>query len=129
MTNMLYFGDNLDWLPRLEASSVDLIYLDPPFNSQASYNLLYKSPESSIPHAQYQAFEDSWTWGKLASVAFHRVMTSGSPAAEILSAIRNFMHESDMMAYLAMMTARLVEMRRVLKPSGSLYPRHPSVSS
>lgn len=84
------FWGHLDWLPRLEANSVDLIYLDPPFNSQASYNLLYKSPESSIPHAQYQAFENSWTWDDPASFAFHQVMTSGSPAAAILSAIKNY---------------------------------------
>jgi DNA modification methylase len=119
--NALYFGDNLDWLPKIDAESVDLIYLDPPFNSQASYNLLYKSPEGGPADAQYQAFEDSWKWGKAANLCYHLVLSSGSPAAEILVALRNFMHESDMMAYLAMMTARLIELHRVLKPTGSLY--------
>jgi site-specific DNA-methyltransferase (adenine-specific) len=121
MTNMLYFGDNLDWLPRFETDSVDLIYLDPPFNSKASYNLLYRSPEGGPADAQSQAFEDSWTWGTAANLCYHHVMNSGSPAAEILAALRNFMRESDMMAYLTMMTVRLIEMQRILKPTGSLY--------
>jgi DNA modification methylase len=121
MTNMLYFGDNLDWLPKIDPESVDLIYLDPPFNSQASYNLLYKSPDGGPAEAQFQAFEDSWTWGPAANLCYHHVLTSNSPAADILVALRDFMHESDMMAYLAMMTARLIEMHRVLKSTGSLY--------
>jgi hypothetical protein len=65
--------------------------------------------------------EDSWTWGPGANLCYHDVLTSNSPAAEILVALRDFMHESDMMSYLAMMTARLTEMHRVLKPTGSLY--------
>jgi DNA modification methylase len=121
MPNMLYFGDNLDWLPKIDSESVDLIYLDPPFNSQASYNLLYKSPDGGPAEAQFQAFEDSWKWGPAANLCYHRVLTSNSPATDILVALRDFMHESDMMAYLAMMTARLTEMHRVLKPTGSLY--------
>jgi site-specific DNA-methyltransferase (adenine-specific) len=116
MPNMLYFGDNLDWLPKIDSESVDLIYLDPPFNSQASYNLLYKSPDGGPAEAQFQAFEDSWKWGPAANLCYHRVLTSNSPATDILVALRDFMHESDMMAYLAMMTARLTEMHRVLKP-------------
>jgi adenine specific DNA methylase Mod len=94
MTNVLYFGDNLDWLPKIDSDSVDLIYLDPPFNSQASYNLLYRSPDGDAAEAQFQAFEDSWTWGEAANLCYHHVLNSGSPAAEILSALRNFMHES-----------------------------------
>jgi DNA modification methylase len=121
MKNTLYFGDNLDWLPKIDPASVDLIYLDPPFNSKANYNLLYKSPEGSAADAQYHAFQDSWRWGSAANRCYHTVLSSGSPAAEILVALRNFMHESDMMAYLAMMTARLIEMHRLLKPTGCLY--------
>jgi hypothetical protein len=121
MTNMLYFGDNFDWLPKIEPESIDLIYLDPPFNSAASYNLLYKSPDGGPAEAQFQAFEDSWTWGPAANVCYHHVLTSNSPAAEIVVAMRDFMHESDMMAYLAMMTARLIEMHGVLsQPAASI---------
>ena len=119
--NTLYFGDNLDWLPKLAAELVDLIYLDPPFNSNATYNLLYKSPTGGPSQSQYQAFHHSWTWDEAAAFAEHHVLTSGSPAAEILAALKNAMHNSDLMAYLTMMTARLIEMRRVLKPTGSLY--------
>ncbi len=127
--NTLYFGDNLDWLPKLAAESVDLIYLDPPFNSNATYNLLYKSPTGGPSQSQYQAFHDSWTWDEAAAFAEHHVLTSGSPAAEILAALKNAMHNSDLMAYLTMMTARLIEMRRVLKPTGSLYLHCDSTAS
>lgn len=119
--NKLYFGDNLYWLPEMPDGSVQLIYLDPPFNSNAAYHLLYKSPDRTTATAQYQAFIDSWTWGPAADAAFLKVMTSGSPAAGILSALQNFMQKSDIMAYLTMMAARLIELHRILSPTGSLY--------
>lgn len=119
--NKLYFGDNLDWLPKLASDSVDLIYLDPPFNSKASYNLLYKSPQGEAAQAQYQAFVDSWRWSHSTDIALRKVMTSGSPAAGIISALHNHMQQSDLEAYLVMMAARLIEMRRILKPNGSLF--------
>lgn len=119
--NRLYFGDNLDWLSKMDAGIVDLVYLDPPFNSQATYNLLYKSPDGQAAQAQYQAFVDSWRWDQPADIALARILRSGSPAAEIISALHNYMNKSDMMAYLVMMTARLIELQRVLKPTGSLY--------
>ncbi|TIU64167.1 MAG: site-specific DNA-methyltransferase, partial [Mesorhizobium sp.] len=119
--NKLYFGDNLDWLPKIERESVDLIYLDPPFNSQATYNILYKSPSGKDGGAQYQAFEDSWQWGPAADYAFALVRNSQSPAYGILTALNNFMQKSDLMAYLTMMTARLLAMKRVLKPTGSIF--------
>ncbi len=117
----LFFGDNLDWLPKMDSESVDLIYLDPPFNSQATYNLLYKSPDGTAAQAQYQAFVDSWLWDKPADAALAYIMSSATPASEIISALHNYMQKSDMMAYLVMMTARLIEMRRILKSTGSLY--------
>lgn len=120
-TNRLYFGDNLHWLSKMDANSVDLVYLDPPFNSKAAYNLLYKSPDGEAAQAQYQAFIDSWRWGLPTDAAFALVLASGSPAAGILTALNNYMQKSDLMAYLVMMTARLIELRRVLKPSGSLF--------
>jgi DNA modification methylase len=73
--NRLYFGDNLHWLPAILDESVQLIYLDPPFNSKAAYHLLYKSPDRKTTTAQYQAFLDSWTWGPAADAAFLTVMT------------------------------------------------------
>jgi DNA modification methylase len=119
--NKLYFGDNLDWLTKMDAASVDLVYLDPPFNSKAAYNLLYKSPDGEAAQAQYQAFVDSWRWGLSTDAAMATVIASGSPAAGILTALNNYMQKSDLMAYLVMMAARLIELRRVLKPSGSLF--------
>lgn len=105
----------------MDASSVDLVYLDPPFNSQATYNLLYKSPDGEAAQSQYQAFVDSWRWGPATDAALVSVIRSGSPAANILTSLNNYMQKSDLMAYLVMMAARLIEFRRVLKPTGSLY--------
>ena len=120
--NKLYYGDNLTVLKNcFDDESVDLIYLDPPFNSQATYNVLFKSTAGEQSRAQIEAFEDTWHWGDEAELAFDGVMTSGnSDAAEMLRAMRSFLKENDMMAYLSMMAVRLLELRRVLKPTGSL---------
>jgi adenine specific DNA methylase Mod len=121
--NKLYYGDNLTVLKNcFDDESVDLIYLDPPFNSQATYNVLFKSTAGEQSRAQIEAFEDTWHWGDEAELAFDGVMTSGnSDAAEMLRAMRSFLKENDMMAYLSMMAVRLLELHRVLKPTGSLY--------
>jgi site-specific DNA-methyltransferase (adenine-specific) len=123
MQNALYYGDNLAVLRESIASeSVDLVYLDPPFNSQATYNLLFRSPAGAGSQAQIEAFEDTWHWGLEAQSAFDQVIRSGNTvAADLLRAMRSFLGDNDMMAYLAMMAIRLLELRRVLKPSGSLY--------
>jgi len=121
--NKLYYGDNLTVLKNcFDDESVDLIYLDPPFNSQATYNVLFKSTSGEKSHAQIEAFGDTWHWGDEAELAFDGVITSGNTdAAEMLRAMRSFLKENDMMAYLSMMAVRLLELRRVLKPTGSLY--------
>lgn len=123
MTNHLYYGDNLQVLREYIATeSVDLIYLDPPFNSQATYNVLFRSPKGEQSQAQIEAFEDTWHWNDSAERAFDEVMTSGNTdAAELLRALRAFLHENDLMAYLTMMAVRLLELHRVLKPTGSIY--------
>ncbi len=123
MTNQLYYGDNLQVLRDCVASeSVDLVYLDPPFNSQATYNVLFKAPTGQQSQAQIEAFEDTWHWNDHAEEAFDEVMHGGNgDVAEMLRAMRSFLDENDMMAYLTMMAVRLLELRRVLKPTGSLY--------
>ena len=121
--NTLYYGDNLTVLRNdIPDESVDLIYLDPPFNSQATYNVLFRSTAGEKSRAQIEAFEDTWHWGDEAELAFDGVMTSGNgDAAEMLRAMRSFLKENDMMAYLAMMALRILELHRVLKTTGSLY--------
>jgi DNA modification methylase len=120
--NKLYYGDNLTVLKNyFDDESVDLIYLDPPFNSQARTTSFSRARRANS-RAQIEAFEDTWHWGDEAELAFDGVMTSGnSDAAEMLRAMRSFLKENDMMAYLSMMAVRLLELRRVLKPEGSLY--------
>ncbi len=123
MINTLYYGDNLRVLRDYVADdSVDLIYLDPPFNSNASYNVLFRAPDGHSSQAQIEAFDDTWHWTDVAEKAFDEVMSSGrSDVAEMLRAMRQFLGDNDMMAYLAMMAVRLIELHRVLKPTGSLY--------
>jgi len=123
VANALYYGDNLRVLRESIASeSVDLIYLDPPFNSHATYNVLFRSPAGKSAEAQIEAFEDTWHWGDESEHAYDEVLQSANTnAAEMLRAMRGFLGENDMMAYLAMMAVRLLELHRVLKPAGSLY--------
>jgi site-specific DNA-methyltransferase (adenine-specific) len=123
VTNKLFYGDNLDVLrEEIASESVDLIYLDPPFNSNANYNILFKSKTGDGSDAQIEAFEDTWHWNDHAEDAFDQVIRSGNTAAaELLRAMRSFLGENDMMAYLSMMAIRLIELHRVLKPTGSLY--------
>lgn len=121
--NKLYFGDNLQVLrEHIADESVDLVYLDPPFNSKRDYNLLFKTPKGQDSDAQITAFEDSWHWGQQAEDEFNDIMKSGNTdVAELLRALRSFLKENDMMAYLTMMANRLLELHRALKKTGSLY--------
>lgn len=121
--NRLYYGDNLDVLrDHVASESVDLVYLDPPFNSNASYNILFRSPTGSGADASIEAFDDTWTWGPSAAGALMDITGSGNHKLHVLmQAMRTAIGENAMMAYLAMMAVRLQELHRVLKPKGSLY--------
>lgn len=120
--NTLYYGDNLEVLRQyIKDESVDLIYLDPPFNSNANYNVLFAEQDGSRAAAQIQAFQDTWQWDQAAAEAFEETVLRGGKVADALRAFQILLGNSNMLAYLAMMAPRLVELHRVLKPTGSLY--------
>lgn len=120
--NTLYYGDNLDVMRRYIADdSIDLVYLDPPFNSHADYNVLFAEHSGDRAAAQIKAFEDTWTWDSGSARAYQEVVEQGGSISETLQAFRQMLGGSDMLAYLAMMAPRLIELYRVLKPTGSLY--------
>ncbi len=123
MANHLYYGDNLDVLrQQIKSESVDLIYLDPPFNSNATYNVLFRGPSGDSSQAQIEAFEDTWHWNNQAEKAFDEVMQGPNPdVGDMLRAMRSFLRDNDMMAYLTHMAVRMIELHRVLKPTGSIY--------
>ncbi|MGK2899178.1 MAG: DNA methyltransferase [Burkholderiaceae bacterium] len=147
MNNQLFFGDNLRVLrDSIADASVDLIYLDPPFNSKRDYNLLFKTPkppkavktgksasasaltaeepeaEYGFGEAQITAFEDTWHWGRQDEDEFREILQhANTDVAELMRALRSFLKENDMMAYLTAMCIRLLELHRVLKTTGSLY--------
>ncbi len=124
-TNVLYYGDNLKILrEHLPDNSIDLIYLDPPFNSKASYNVLFKEPTGKSSEAQIIAFEDTWRWGIESERTMLEINNSKliSPKVkDLMNLLPSFLGRNDMMAYLTMMCIRLVELRRVLKDTGSIY--------
>ncbi|MBI4556922.1 MAG: restriction endonuclease [Candidatus Hydrogenedentes bacterium] len=120
--NRLYFGDNLDILQRYIASeSVDLVYLDPPFNSDATYNVLFREHNGTDAAAQIRVFEDTWHWDLSAARAYQETVEAGGKVSEALQAFRKLVGDSDMLAYVSMMAPRLKELHRVLKPTGSIY--------
>ena len=121
--NRLYFGDNLDILrEHIGDETVDLIYLDPPFNSNRSYNVLFREANGTAADSQITAFDDTWHWGQQAEDTLHEIeQTCDSHVVEMMSAIVSFVGRNDVTAYLVMMTIRLVELHRVLKPTGSIY--------
>ncbi|MFH1081603.1 MAG: DNA methyltransferase [Pseudomonadota bacterium] len=120
--NQLYYGDNLDILRRyVKDETVDLVYLDPPFNSNANYNVLFAEKNGSQAASQIQAFTDTWTWNQESESIFAEIVTAGGRVADCLQAFRTFLGECDMLAYLVMMAPRLVELRRVMKPTANIY--------
>jgi len=120
--NQLYYGDNLDVLRRyVRDESVDLVYLDPPFNSRQDYNVLFAEKDGSRSSSQIHAFEDTWEWNLDSQRAYQEIVETGGRVADAMRAFHTFLGNSDMMAYLAMMAPRLMELRRVLKETGSIY--------
>ena len=122
-TNRLYYGDNLQVLrDHIPDAGVDLIYLDPPFNSNRDYNVLFRDESDIDSDAQILAFEDTWHWGPTAQTTWESLLVDApEPVAVAMDALRKMLGTNQMMAYLVMMTVRLLELRRVLKPTGSLY--------
>ena len=130
-TNQLYYGDNLEILRRyVPDASVDLIYLDPPFNSNADYNVLFAEKSGDKADAQIKAFGDTWQWGQEAAAEYAEVIRSGDDRlSKALRGMHDVLGGSNMLAYLSMMAIRLLELRRVLKPTGSLYLHCDSTAS
>ena len=121
--NTLFYGDNLAILrEHIADESIDLVYLDPPFNSNRSYNVLFREESGRESEAQITAFDDTWHWNQAAEATYHELATKGpAHVAGMIGALHGFIGANQMMAYLVMMAARLVELHRVLKPTGSLY--------
>lgn len=120
--NTLYYGDNLEVLRRyVPNESIDLIYLDPPFQSGRSYNVLFEEKSGKEAAAQIKAFEDTWHWDQESARTFDSVVSQGGKVGTAMEAFRQFLGDNEMLAYLSMMAPRLIELHRVLKPAGSLY--------
>ena len=102
--NYLYYGDNLDILGRyIKDESIDLIYLDPPFKSNQDYNILFKERNGTQSSAQIKAFEDTWHWDRKAEDAYIEIVEKlPKKIADLIKALRSFLGENDMMAYLVM---------------------------
>jgi len=118
----LYYGDNLDILrDKIPDESFDLIYLDPPFNSSRSYNVIFKEGLQDSP-SQIQAFDDSWHWTETAKKTFdYLVKNVSAEISDLMLAFEKILGHNDVMAYLSMMTVRLIELKRILKETGSIY--------
>ena len=120
--NILYYGDNLDVLRQhVPDESVDLVYLDPPFNSNADYNVLFAEHTGERSTAQIKVFTDTWRWDNIAAASFQAMVEAGGDGSRVMQAFRTMLGDSDMLAYLSMMAPRFVELRRVLKATGSIY--------
>ena len=118
----LFFGDNLEVMRRhLPDESMDLVYLDPPFNSNRSYNLLFEYRDGAKAAGQLKAFDDTWTWTLQSARLYEEIVAGGGAPSAMLRGMREMIGTSDMLAYITMMTPRLVELRRVLKTTGSLF--------
>ena len=123
MNNTLYFGDNLPTIRKfIKDETIDLIYLDPPFNSKANYNVIFKTKNKEDSPSQIQAFEDTWHWetGETEK-EFTELKKNGGTIAEVMKGLKLVIGQNDLLAYLTMMAIRLKEMHLVLKDTGALY--------
>jgi DNA modification methylase len=133
MTNKLFYGDNLDVLRRkIESESVDLCYIDPPFNSKRNYFQIYNN-QGSEDRAQAQAFVDTWNWGDEAVEGLEYILDierlhprAGETqwteqTVELIRGLEKVLGRGSLLAYLVHMTLRIVEIHRVLKPTGTFY--------
>ena len=118
--NQLYYGDNLEWLKKLPDEIADLIYLDPPFNSNRNYNLLFKQQEGEPSAAQIMAFEDTWQWDPLEYDKF-KSDPDNERLFKLVTSLYDILGDSEMMAYVVMMAPRLLQLHKKLKSTGSLY--------
>ena len=120
--NLLYYGDNLDVLRRhIKDETVDLVYLDPPFNSNQDYNVLFAEKDGTRAASQFKAFEDTWEWNMESVRVFEELVENGGRVSDVMQAFKRFLGTNDMLAYLTMMAPRLVELRKKLKPTGTIY--------
>lgn len=122
--NTLFYGDCLNVLKTLPANSADLVYLDPPFNSKRDYNTIFKSQDGEVSNAQIMAFEDSWSWGEQSQIEYGQLLkhpSGGLLSEKVMPAFWEFLGHSDMMAYLVMMGSRLLEIKRVMKDTATIY--------
>ena len=136
--NTLYYGDNLKILrDYIDTESVDLVYLDPPFNSNRNYNVLFRNESGSYSASQITArreiaetaFEDMWHWNLGAQAAYSELINEPDQFGRMIESFRAFIGNNRAMAYLVMMAVRLKKLHRVLKPTGSLYPHCDSTAS
>lgn len=123
MSNQLVYGDNLEALRSMPSESIDLVYLDPPFNSNRDYSVLFATRDGTASKAQAKAFDDTWSWTIEAAEQYEMLLAGGfsTGVADVIEGLRRVLGASDAMAYLVMMTPRLVELRRVMKSTASLY--------
>ena len=130
MNNTLYFGDNLPIIRKyIKDETIDLIYLDPPFNSKANYNVIFKTKNKKDSPSQIQAFEDTWKWNSTTEFELHQLFGSEPKLAELMKGLELIIGKNDLLAYLVMMAIRLRELHRVLKDTGSLYLHCDSTAS
>ena len=119
--NSLFFGDNLEILKHIDNEAIDLVYLDPPFNSKRNYNILFKTKDDKDSPTQIKAFDDTWEWGEESAMFYHLLLGRGDRISEVIKGLKEAIGSNDMMAYIVMMAIRLIELHRVLKNTGSLY--------
>jgi DNA modification methylase len=126
LTNYLYYGDNLDVLRKyIKDQSIDLCYIDPPFNSKRNYNQIYNNIGTE-DRAQAQAFVDTWTWDDHANEGFADVLGNSdgrftAQTVDLIKGLHPVLKKGSLLAYLVSMTLRVAEIHRVLKPNGSFY--------